>query len=202
MDFMLRIPRWIFFLVLWQAALPFIAGILGDAFFGLSVNDPLSSSWLQRNFELFLFNGFVVMTFVYLWFTAIIIHYSQRMLNSWLLVLPAVPTLLFLSLILIVFITEFMPGGSALFFLEEQIKSFVEARGFDNFIYTGGILLLLTALLACFATIRLTSNRKRDWILVPIQMLFLLFGILWIQPKLKALTLRENIERPEDHFIA
>lgn len=198
MDYLFRIPGWLFSLLLFIVLTPLVLLMHGEVTYTYE-NRPEYYFWLNesKGLPLLITLGALL---IYLWLMAILVRYCQQRSAAWLMVFPAVISLFFIASILPVALREIGLLESTES-LRNITNALVRQLGEDRYLIGGFSALLITGVLATFTVIRMTSRHWRDWLLIPLAMLFIPLGVLWLQPRLRYLLERQSITEVEEHFL-
>lgn len=198
MDYLFRIPAWLFSLLLIIVITPLALLMYGELAYTYE-NRPAYYWWLNNTngLPLLLTIGALL---VCTWLLAVLSRYCQQRNAAWLMVIPAVVSLLFIASILPVALRE-IGWLNSTESLRNITNALIEQLGLSQYLIGGFGAVLITGVLATFAVIRMTSRHWRDWVLVPIAMLLIPVGILWLQPRMRNLLNRQPVTEVEEHFL-
>jgi hypothetical protein len=201
MDFFFRIPGWLLSLLISLGFLPITTFLVLDVTHRYPSIKPPLLTYLDNNGDnmLLLFYGSTVI--LVLWLSSIIIHYCQNESKNWLLAIPAVFCLLFLGLMFPLVLAEIFRNSLILDSIITPLKRIIEGLGAVEFFLSGLGVILLTGLAGTYAATRLTYKSKKDWLLTPLQVLTFPIGVIFLQPRLRKLIERKEMDAPEDHFL-
>lgn len=201
MDFFFRVPRWLFSGLL---SVTFVATgmmIYLETSFRYSDQSGAFSSWIIDNADLIIASTITTLTFTFAWLTAAVLKSARERKTSRLLLLPFLPALLFqivcaAFILHAVLLEAILPTP-----FDDDLGRLLIAGDLDEVLYVGLASSVISLPIAAFTIVKLIKERAVDWLRIPLSLLFLPVGILWLQPRLQALTARKVADRPEDHFV-
>lgn len=199
MNFLFRIPAWAISLLFVLVITPIIYMIYVNMTYNSFHKPPLYHTIQNFNGQFLL--AVISALLIYSWLAAIIVRYCDGRGTAWLLIIPAIWSILFISSIVPFAIEEALDNRDLFNAYHGKFESVIYYVGDDAFFISGFTLMFCTGLLAAFCIIRLTYRSRWDWLIVPLQLLLLPVGILWLQPRLRSLIDKQEITNPEAHFI-
>ncbi len=201
MDYFFKIPRWLFASVLTTAIVFLALLIYVEA--SLSYTDELNSfmDWVINNADIIISLATLTTIFTFCWLTAAVVKYVQDRKKSWLLLVPFLPALLFQGIVSVFIIDTVTINLILPTSFSDRLGTMIISGELDAVIYTGLATSTIALPISAFAIVQLLKSKPIDWIRIPLLLITLPIGILWLQPSLRATTVRKNIDRPEDHFI-
>lgn len=201
MSYLFRIPPWLisFFLILISAVIGLL--IYGEVAYEYD-NRPDYYHFLNRNAGYFIALFCIMSICLYTWFTAIIIRFCESRKAAWFLLVPGLASIIFITMLLLLILEEVGNYNSYFTALAKPVQGFMQRVGVESFFLYGMGIMLIAGLITILCLVRLLYRRKRDWLLIPVQMLLLPIGVLWLQPRLRSLLDRKSVTEVEEHFVA
>lgn len=201
MDFMFRIPRTLFSILLLAAFGPLLVLIYADISNSLTGASSLRQSWLYHNADTLIFVGIIAAIFVHIWFAAVILRQYKTELKALLLAFPSMLSALLFAVVAAAFLRDnyqitVLPNA-----VFDYLGGLISFKNIEEFLIGSLLIITIATIISIISMVKLVGRRKLDWCLIPLQVLFLPIGIWWLQPKLETLTKRKGIDAPEDHFV-
>lgn len=201
MDFMFRIPRWVFSIFLLLGSVPITFLLILEVYLNYGGAQGVNYGWINSYADELLIAAMLGILLALTWMVAVIFRTNRNDLAATLLALPSI-----LSLV-IVFVSfsaalhdlyQIYLLPSAVF---EYLNYTITLDNIEFFLIGSLALLLLSLIIVIFSLIRFIGKGPLSIVVVPLQVILLPIGILWLQPKLLAATKRKPVEQVEEHLL-
>lgn len=197
MNYLFRIPAWLFSLLLSIGLLPFALLLYTELPYDLVNFSFFQLLLLQEVFPLLLMSA---MLLSHIWLFGILLQYLKNGPGYFLLILPAVFGFIFWALFF-PFAIRALGFGNLIAPLVTVTEGIILFAGTSTCLIAGITCLLLTRLFAAYAVIKMTSSGLWDTLQICATIMFLPVGIFWLQPRLRNHFSFTSNPQIKDHLV-
>jgi len=166
----------------------------------LGANSKLYTA-VHRNDDLIIWSLLITILLLNAVGLALTLKYAEKRRRAGLLVIPVAFSLAFLVLIVPTGFESTFNTGGVISSVADRIEGLVGWITPGIFFATGFGLMVVSLLISTYCLVRLLARNRREWLLIPLSLLFLPVGLWWLQPRWRALTDRKPVEEAADHFV-